>query len=314
MTIDDIKTAGIVGGGTMGFGIALNFALNGVDAIVNDVTDEALKESEHLTEDALRLFVEEDLVTQAEADKAKQRIERTTDLGALGPRCDFVTEAIVERLKDKQDLFRALDEMCPQHAILVSNTSGFVMSEIGADVRRQGKIGLTHYFAPPHIVPGVEVAKGPGTTDETYELICQVMEKTGRVPIRLLKEKPGYLLNRIQGAAGAEASRLWAEGMATAEDIELGIQTTFGFRYPHEGPFLHYDLAGIWKWPADAGNKSRDERSPEQEAELKERIRDRMSEGRPWFVDPEKFDEAIEKRDREFIQRLKVLYPRNSDR
>ena len=314
MTIDDIKTAGIVGGGTMGFGIALNFALNGVDAIVNDLTDEALKESEHLTEDALRLFVEEDLVTQAEADKAKQRIERTTDLGALGPRCDFVTEAIVERLKDKQDLFRALDEMCPQHAILVSNTSGFVMSEIGADVRRQGKIGLTHYFAPPHFVPGVEVAKGPGTTDETYELICQVMEKTGRVPIRLLKEKPGYLLNRIQGAAGAEASRLWAEGMATAEDIELGIQTTFGFRYPHEGPFLHYDLAGIWKWPADAGNKSRDERSPEQEAELKERIRDRMSEGRPWFVDPEKFDEAIEKRDREFIQRLKVLYPRNSDR
>jgi 3-hydroxybutyryl-CoA dehydrogenase len=306
MNLGDIKTAGVVGGGTMGFGIGLNFALSGIETFINDVNDEALAKTDKAVKGALDLFVEEELVSREQATDAAGRITLTTDLEELAAQSDFVTEAIVERLKDKQDLFVKLDAMCPPHAIIVSNTSGFVVSEIGEDVKRQDKIGLTHYFAPPHIVPGVEVAKARGTTDETYELICEVMEKTGRIPIRLLKEKPGYLLNRIQGAAGAEAARLWAEGLATAEDIELGVQTTFGFRMPHEGPFFHYDLAGIWKWPSDAGNKKRDRPEPEDEAAAK--IRERMAEGKPWFVDPEKFDEAVERRDREYVRRLKNLY------
>ena len=176
-------------------------------------------------------------------------------------------------------------------------------------MKRQAKIGLTHYFAPPHIVPGVEVAKGPGTTDDTYEIIYDLMKKVKRVPIRILKELPGYLLNRIQGAMGREATLLWAEGVASAEDIELGIQSTFGFRMPHEGPFLHFDLAGIWRWPSDAGNAKRRE-EPELSAEAVEKIKARRAEGKPWFVDPDpqKFDEAIAKRDREYVRRLKELY------
>ena len=304
MELEDIKTVGVAGGGTMGFGIALNFALGGYQTIVADVSDEAIEGTLRETRKSLDLFVEEELVTPDQATAALERITLTTDLDTLAEASDFVTEAIVERLPDKQELFSRLDERCPPHTILVSNTSGFVMSEIGKDVQRQDKIGLTHYFAPPHIVPGVEVAKGPGTCDETYELICGLMEKAGRIPIRLLKEKPGYLLNRIQGAAGREAARLWAEGMATAEDIELGVITTFGFRMPPEGPFMHYDLAGIWKWPADAGSK----RTPDSEDEVAKKIRLRMAEKKPWFVDPEKFDEAIERRDREYIRRLKTLY------
>jgi 3-hydroxybutyryl-CoA dehydrogenase len=307
MNLSDIKTVGVVGGGTMGFGIALNFALGGFKTLINDVNDEALEGTRRETEKALGLFVEEDLVTRDQATEALGRMTLTTDLETLAAQSDFVTEAIVERLTDKQTLFKKLDEACPPHTLLVSNTSGFVLTDIGADVQRQDKIGLTHYFAPPHIVPGVEVAKGPGTSDETYELICALMEKAGRIPIRLLKEKPGYLLNRIQGAAGREAARLWAEGMATAEDIELGVRTTFGFRMPHEGPFMHHDLAGIWKWPADAGAK----RDVDPEDEVTEKIRARMAERKPWFVDPEKFDEAIEKRDREYIRRLKALYPKD---
>ena len=305
MEIEDIRTAGVVGGGTMGFGIALNFALAGIDIIVQDVTNEALARSEELTDAALSLFVEEDFVSSAAATDAAKRITRTRELEQLAMASDFVTEAIVERLDDKQELFGTLDRLCPDHTIIVTNTSGFVVSEIGEGVARQDKIGLTHYFAPPHIVPGVEVAGGPGTSEETYELICQIMRKTGRVPIRLLKEKPGYLLNCIQHAAGAEASRLWAEGVASAEDIELGIQTTFGFRMPHEGPFYHYDLAGIFRWPSDAGNKKAHPTAHKDDAQ--ERVRARYAEGMPWFVDPDRFDEAVERRDREYIQRIKEM-------
>ena len=306
MELADIKRVGVVGGGTMGFGIAINFALGGYPTIIRDLSDALLQQSMRNIKSAMDLFVEEALITQAQADDTISRITTTTDLEELAVQSDFITEVIVERLKDKQVLFNALDQLCPLHTIIVSNTSGFVMSDIGADVKRQDKIGLTHYFAPPHIVPGVEVAKGPGTSDETYNIIYDLMKKVKKVPIRVLKELPGYLLNRIQGAMGREASQLWAEGVATAEEIELGIQSTFGFRMPHEGPFLHYDLAGIWKWPADIRTRRR--RGSEPLDEAAEKISERMAEGKPWFVDPNKFDEAVEKRDREYIRRLKELY------
>ena len=306
MELADIKKVGVVGGGTMGFGIAINFALGGYPTIIRDLSDALLQQSMRNIESAMDLFVEEALITQAQADDTISRITTTTDLGEVAAHSDFITEVIVERLKDKQVLFNTMDQLCPSHTIIVSNTSGFVMSDIGAGVKRQDKIGLTHYFAPPHIVPGVEVAKGPGTSDETYNIIYDLMKKVRKVPIRVLKELPGYLLNRIQGAMGREATRLWAEGVATAEEIELGIQSTFGFRMPHEGPFLHYDLAGIWKWPADMRTRRR--RESESLDEAAEKISERMAEGRPWFVDPNKFDEAVEKRDREYIRRLKELY------
>ena len=96
----------------------------------------------------------------------------------MAAQCDFVTEAIVERLPDKQDAFQArLDELCPPHTIIASNTSRLVLSDIGVHARRQDKLVLTHYFAPPHIVPGVEVAKGPGATDETFELTCELLSE-----------------------------------------------------------------------------------------------------------------------------------------
>ena len=235
MELADIKKVGVVGGGTMGFGIAINFALGGYPTVIRDLSDALLQQSMKNIKSSMDLFVEEELITQGEADGTLSRITTTTELEEVATQSDFITEVIVERLKDKQVLFKTLDQLCPSHTIIVSNTSGFVMSDIGADVKRQDKIGLTHYFAPPHIVPGVEVAKGPGTTDETYNIIYDLMKKVRKIPIRVRKELPGYLLNRIQGAMGREAARLWAEGVATAEDIELGIQSTFGFRMPHEG-------------------------------------------------------------------------------
>jgi 3-hydroxybutyryl-CoA dehydrogenase len=299
MELSDVNQVGVVGGGTMGFGIAINFALGGYSTIVCDLYDEILEGCMANIQSALNLFVEEELITEGYAEDTVDRITTTTDLAEVAKDSDFITEAIVERSQDKRELFNKLDELCPRHTILASNTSGLVLSDFGSDVERQDKLAITHYFVPPHIVPGVEVAKGPGTSDETYDITCDLMERAKKIPIRLRKELPGYLLNRLQGAMGREALRLWAEGMATAEDIELGVVSTFGFRMPHEGPLRHYDLAGIWKWPEDI----RAPRSIENE-----KIRGRLAEGTPWFVDPERFDEALEKRDREYIRRLKELY------
>ena len=294
-----MNQVGVVGGGMMGFGIAINFALGGYSTVISDLSDEVLTRSIANINSALNLFVEEELITRGQADDAADRIKTTTDLAEVATDSDFITEAIVERSRDKRELFNKLDKLCPRHTILASNTSGLVLSDFGSDVTRQDKLVITHYFTPPHIVPGVEVAKGPETSDETYDITCDLMERSRKIPIRLRKELPGYLINRLQSAMSSEALRLWAEGMASAEDIELGVVSTFGFRMPHEGPFRHYDLSGVWKWPEDI--------RPPHSIE-NEKIRIRLAEGIPWFVDPERFDEALEKRDREYIRRLKELY------
>ena len=299
MELAGVKKVGVVGSGTMGFGIAINFALGGYPTIMNDLNDEILERSMKNVKLAMDLFIEEDLITQQQADDTVSRLTTTTNLAEVAAHSDFITEAVVERSRDKRELFNRLDKLCPPHTIFASNTSGLVLSDFGSDVERQDKLVITHYFTPPHIVPGVEVAKGPGTSDEAYDITCDLMTSVKKIPIRLRKELPGYLLNRLQGAMYREALRLWSEGMATAEDIELGIVSTFGFRMPHEGSFRHYDLSGAWRWPEDVRNPG---------AIKDEKIRKRMAEGKPWFIDPEKFDEALEKRDREYIRRLKELY------
>lgn len=298
MQLGDIKRVGVVGAGTMGHGIAINFALAGYPTLISDLNDEILSQSTERIGKALDMFVEAALITRRRADETMALITPTSQ-EEVAKNSDFITEAIVDRSSDKRALFNELDRLSPPQTIFASNTSSLVLSDFGSDVQRQDKLVLTHYFAPPHIVPGVEVAKGPGTSDETYELTCELLSAARKVPIRLLKEKPGYLLNRIQRAMGQETMSLWAEGMASAEDIELGVITTFGFRMPHEGPMKHYDLAGIWRWPEDVRNP---------EGNPNEKLRERLAEGTPWFVDPEHFDEAVEARDREYIRRLKALY------
>jgi 3-hydroxyacyl-CoA dehydrogenase len=159
-------------------------------------------------------------------------------------------------------------------------------------------------------VPGVEVAKGPGTSNETYEITCELMQRIHHVPIRVLKEMPGYLLNRIQAAAASEAYRLWAEGVASAEDIDLGVRSTFGFRMPQEGPMMHYDLAGVWRWPLDVRTKmgERHFTNTGMSPEAAERIRARYAEGTPWFPDTVENADVITERDRQYLRRLKAQY------
>jgi 3-hydroxybutyryl-CoA dehydrogenase len=309
MKLSDIKKIGTAGGGTMGFGISINFALAGFPVTILDLSDEILVNTRRRIDLGFKIMVDEGMVTRAKAAAAAKRIKLTTDINKLAD-ADFITEAITERLADKQVIFNQLDKICKPETIIMSNTSGLLVSEIAKGVKRQDKVGLTHYFDPPHFVPGLEVAKGPGTSDETFNLTFDLMVKIRKVPVRVLKEKAGYLLNSIQNAMTAEAERLWAEGFASAEDVEKGIKATFGFRSPHEGPMMHSDLAGIWKWPKDvlAIRATRTLGYINVQGEAREKLRDMLASGKTWFVAPEEMTDAIETRDREYARRLKDLY------
>ena len=183
-------------------------AIRLLSKIIQDLKESILDQLAKQIRSSLKLFIEEDLITPEQAKEALNKITLTTDLAELADKSDFVTETIVEILPDKQKIFQDLDRLCPPHTIFVSNTSSFVVSEIGIGVGRQDKIGLTHYFAPPHIVPGVEVAGTPDTSENTHEIIDSLMKATNRIPIRVKKEIPGYLINRIQAAMEQEALQL----------------------------------------------------------------------------------------------------------
>ncbi|UCC16716.1 MAG: 3-hydroxyacyl-CoA dehydrogenase family protein [Dehalococcoidales bacterium] len=311
MEIDDIKKIGVVGAGTMGHGIALNFALGGYKVVLCDVNDDIIDRAFKQVQKAFDLFIEEKLIERAEAEKAIVNISSTTDLDDLSRNSDFITEAIVERSEDKRRLFNRLDSICPPETILASNTSWLILSDFASEVHRQNNIVITHYFAPPHIVPGVEVCGGPGTSPETYDLTCRLMEKIGKIPVRLRKERTGHLINRLQDAMRHEANVLWAEGVASAEDIELGIVTTCGFRMPFEGSMKHFDIAGMWRWPKDVLENYAEKEADDSwglSPELVSKIRSRYAEGKPWFMDPDEYESEVEKRDRDLIRRLKALY------
>ena len=313
MKVEDIKKIGVAGAGLMGHGIALNSALVGYPTMMQDLNGEILKKAMKNVEFSLNIYVGEGLISRKWAEETIKRITTTTDLAKLAANSDFITEAIIERTEDKYELFNKLDKLCPPHTIIVSNTSFLVLSDFGRGVKRQDKIGLTHYFSPPAIVPGVEVAKGPGTSDETYNITYELMKRWKKVPIRILKEKPGYLINRLQMALARETWILWAEGLATLEEIDRGFAATCGFRMPHEGPIKRTDLAGTWRWKwSEDERRERVERQfniiSEATPEIIEKVVQIRATGKPMLVDPDKFDEACNLAYREYARRLKDLY------
>ena len=248
MKLEDIKRIGVVGAGTMGHGIALSFALGGYSVTLQDIQEGILQKARKNIEAGLKAFVEEKIITGNKADESLSRIKTTTDLKALASHADYVCEAIVEDSTIKKDLFCKLDDLSPPHTILTSNTSSLVLSDFGSEVKRQDKIVVTHYFNPPHIVPTVEVVKGPGTSDETFDIAYDLLAKVKKLPVKIRKEMPGYLVNRIQFAMLREILFLLYKGVATAEDIDRAVTGSFGFRLASIGPLLTLDLAGLPQW------------------------------------------------------------------
>jgi 3-hydroxybutyryl-CoA dehydrogenase len=145
----------------------------------------------------------------------------------------------------KKELFRKLDQWAPPHAILASNTSGLSITEMGGATNRPEKAVIVHGINPPHIIPIVEIVRGEKTSDDTAEIAYRLMKKVGKVPIRVLKEAPGFLYNRLHFALWREALYCIENGIASPEDIDLFMTAGYGFRGAQIGPMKVCDLGGL---------------------------------------------------------------------
>ncbi len=244
MTLDDIQQIAVIGAGLMGHGIAQEFAFAGYQVHLHDVSQAQVDAGIERIRDNLQLFVENDLARSEQIDETLNRIHGSDQLETVGREADFVIEAVIENLPLKQEVFRQLDQICPTHTILASNTTAQMPSQIGAFTQRQDQILNTHYFNPPYLIPLVELIRSPKTSDETLHVTYDLMVKIGKTPAVIQKEVPGFVGPRLQAAVIREAFSIVERGIATAEDVDLVVRNSFGRRLSVAGPFQVFELAG----------------------------------------------------------------------
>ncbi|HKU98448.1 MAG TPA: 3-hydroxyacyl-CoA dehydrogenase NAD-binding domain-containing protein, partial [Vineibacter sp.] len=157
----------------------------------------------------------------------------------------FGLESVPEIFSLKRAVFAELDTVVPAHIPLATNTSGLRITEIAAGCRTAGRMAGLHFFLPAHIVPAVEVVRGETTDPAVTDALFGIMAEVGRVPIRVARDVPGFLANRIQHALMREAFAVIDEGLGTPEDVDAAVRFSFGFRYVAAGPILQKELAGL---------------------------------------------------------------------
>jgi 3-hydroxybutyryl-CoA dehydrogenase len=242
MTIPGIKNICVVGAGNMGHQIALSCAIAGYKVKCTDVSPEILSKAESFVDKYLPERVAKGKMSEDTARQARANIQFTGDLKTAAFDADVVIEAILEKLDLKLTLFAQLDEICPPHAILATNSSFIVSSKIAPATKRPDKVCNMHFFNPALVMKLVEVVQGPHTSDETAEKIFALTEDIGKVPIMLKKEIYGFLVNRIVAAINHEALYIHDMGIASHKDIDTAVTLALGHPL---GPFRLMDLTGI---------------------------------------------------------------------
>lgn len=157
----------------------------------------------------------------------------------------FALESVPESFDLKRALFAELDGYVPANVPLLTNTSGFRITEIAKDCRTRNRMAGLHFFLPAHLVPAVEVVRGEFTDVWVIERMDAIIRSVDRVPIKVAKDVPGFLANRIQHALMREAFAVIDEGLASADDVDAAVRFGFGFRYVAAGPILQKELSGL---------------------------------------------------------------------
>lgn len=251
----EIRRAAVIGAGVMGRQIALNTALHDCRAALTDASLEQLAGAQGWAASYLDGRVAKGRISREKAERTMALLQFCARLEEAAAEADLAIEAVVEQLPVKRQVFSELDRCCPPRAILATNSSTIVSSRLADVTRRPEKVANLHYFNPALVMKLVEVVAGPHTAPETVEALAAFAAATGKVPVRLRKEIPGFIANRLMHAVADEALFLFEGGYATFEDIDRAAE--LGLGYPM-GPFRLMDLTGI-----DVAYHARMERSRE---------------------------------------------------
>jgi 3-hydroxybutyryl-CoA dehydrogenase len=236
----DIKRVGIVGCGVMGSGIAQLCSQTGYDVLVSDINDELLNKGLLSLDRSLTKRIEKRKLSQQDKDTILSHIHGTTNIKDFH-RCDVMIEAVFENLDVKRKIFAELDAVCPQHAILATNTGSLSVIDMAKATKRMDKVLGLHFFNPPHVMKLVELVKTIATSNETAEIGREFAVSLGKTVV-IAPDVPGFLANRLMAPLGLNAIRMLEAGLATKEDIDTAAK--LGANMPM-GPLERADLIGL---------------------------------------------------------------------
>ncbi len=228
----------VIGTGTMAVGVAGGFAAAGMPVVVLG-RDEA--KARATLEGAVRIAAAMGGAAAADpAAHAAGTIDSWNDWTGVS----WILETVAEDLDLKRSIFALLDARVPAHVPIGSNSSGFPITRIAQGLPTRARMFNAHYFMPAHLVPLVEVALGEDSDPKLGEAVCALYRRTGKQPVLVRKDIPGFLGNRIQHALMREALALIDSGIASPDDVDAAVRYSFGFRYAAAGPVLQKELSG----------------------------------------------------------------------
>ncbi|HLA77216.1 MAG TPA: 3-hydroxybutyryl-CoA dehydrogenase [Vicinamibacteria bacterium] len=236
----NLPNVAVLGGGTMGNGIAQVFAQCGHQVTLRDLDQAILDRAAKAIEKSLSKLAEKGKITPSDKDAALGRIIRTTDLGAVAG-ADLVVEAIVEQLAAKAEVFRELDRLTGAETILASNTSSISITKLGAVTQRPDKVIGMHFMNPVPLMVLVEIIRGQATSDETTRTVVELSRALGKTPVEV-NDFPGFVSNRVLMPMINEAVFAVFEGVATPQAVDQVMK--LGMNHPM-GPLTLADFIGL---------------------------------------------------------------------
>lgn len=241
---EGITNIAVIGAGTMGPGMALAFAQYGFEAKLFSRRQETLDKAKSVMQTSLGTLAEFGIVQQEAIDPILGRVTFTNLLKAAASDADVICETVAESREVKSEIFEQLDKICPPETIFTSNTSSLNIFNLVPSSRLPNTV-IAHWFAPPHIVPLVEVVRGPQTKDETMNLIADLLKKVGKIPVRMEKFISGFVINRLYRALGREIFFLLDNGYITADQLDLAAKVALAPRMMLLGLVQRYDYTGL---------------------------------------------------------------------
>jgi 3-hydroxybutyryl-CoA dehydrogenase len=309
MKTEDIKNVAVLGTGTMGPGIALQFARAGYRVNLwgrSEVSRDRGERNLLLNMDDL---LREGILEDDEVNRIRKNTLATADLKEACKDAHLIVEAVPEVLEIKQDLFAQLEGICSDETILASTTSTLLPTPLSEKLNHKDRLVVAHFWNPAYLAPLVEVCGSPDTSPAVIETTMQILKKIGNEPVLMRKEILGFLGNRIMHAMNREALSLISDGVCDPEDIDLVVNTSFGPRFANLGPMEYLDAVGLDLIKNIQGYLYGDLDDTPGVVPVIDRLVQEgnlgMKTGRGLFDWSEKADRIRMNRDMEFMRRLK---------
>lgn len=236
--MSELERIAVIGAGLMGHAIAQIFAAHGHPVSIVDNNEESLNTVRNRIRTNLTTMAEHGVKLSDEIDPIVERVQPTTNMKVACGDVAFVIEAVFEDMALKQQIFAELDGLCPPTTVLCSNTSVMSITEIASKSQHCERIIGTHFWNPPHLIPLVEVVRTEHAADRCIEATYDLLQRVGKHPVRVHRDVPGFVGNRLQHALWREAFAIIDEGICDPATVDEVVRSGFGLRLPILGPIV----------------------------------------------------------------------------